>query len=63
MKHCIECGCNMPDNHESNICECCQDDRRDPCLRCDCWDPDYESCTMPSYDRSYACPQFGEVGR
>lgn len=25
------------------------------CLRCDCYDPDYE-CTMSSLDKSYACP-------
>ena len=27
----------------------------DPCLGCDCNDPDV-GCTMPSIDRSYACP-------
>lgn len=26
-----------------------------PCLGCTCWDPDYEGCTMPDADRSYAC--------
>ena len=27
-----------------------------PCLDCDCYDPDLGGCTMPSIDRSYACP-------
>ena len=27
-----------------------------PCLLCDCYDSDTESCTMPSSDRLYACP-------
>ena len=27
-----------------------------PCLHCDCYDSDTESCTMPSSDRLYACP-------
>ncbi len=26
-----------------------------PCLDCDCYDHDYESCTMPDCDRSFAC--------
>lgn len=26
-----------------------------PCLNCDCHDPDM-GCTMPSIDKSYACP-------
>lgn len=29
------------------------------CLRCDCYDPDYE-CTMPAYDKYYACPLENE---
>ena len=30
-----------------------------PCLFCDCYDSDTESCTMPSSDRLYACPLEG----
>lgn len=26
------------------------------CLACSCYDPDSESCTMPSMDKWYACP-------
>lgn len=26
------------------------------CINCGCWDPDYETCTMPSTDKWYACP-------
>ena len=29
---------------------------QNPCLLCDCYDSDTESCTMPSSDRLYACP-------
>lgn len=29
MKYCKECGCIMPDNHEADLCECCQDDRNE----------------------------------
>ena len=29
MKYCIDCGCNMPDDHDGDICECCRDDRGD----------------------------------
>lgn len=29
---------------------------KNPCLHCDCYDYDYESCTMPSCDIIYACP-------
>ena len=29
MKVCIDCGCNMPDDHEGDVCECCLDDRGD----------------------------------
>lgn len=29
MKHCTECGCLMPDEHEEDICECCQDDMKE----------------------------------
>lgn len=29
MKICIDCGCNLPDDHIDNICECCRDDRGD----------------------------------
>ena len=29
MKVCIDCGCNMPDNHIGDVCECCLDDRGD----------------------------------
>lgn len=29
MKVCIDCGCNLPDDHIGNICECCRDDRGD----------------------------------
>lgn len=28
-----------------------------PCLRCTCYDPDM-GCTMPSYDKWYACPIY-----
>lgn len=32
----------------------------DLCFACDCYDPDL-GCTMPSIDRSYACPyQLGD---
>ena len=31
-----------------------------PCLLCDCYDSDTESCTMPSSDRLYACPLEGD---
>ena len=30
------------------------------CLRCGAYDPDYESCTIPSYERVYACPLHSE---
>lgn len=26
------------------------------CINCGCWDSDYETCTMPSTDKWYACP-------
>lgn len=29
MKICIDCGCNLPDNHDGDVCECCLDDRGD----------------------------------
>lgn len=29
MKFCNECGCNMPDNHDGDICEVCKDERGD----------------------------------
>lgn len=29
MKHCIECGCLMDDDHDGDVCECCQDDRKE----------------------------------
>lgn len=29
MKVCIDCGCNLPDNHIGDFCECCLDDRGD----------------------------------
>lgn len=28
----------------------------DPCYHCDYWDDEREGCTMPSFDRAYACP-------
>ena len=31
-----------------------------PCYGCDCYDPDYEGCTMPGIDRLYACDRFTE---
>ena len=31
-----------------------------PCLYCDCYDSDTESCTMPSEDRLYDCPLAGD---
>lgn len=27
MKYCIHCDCIMGDDHESDVCECCQEDR------------------------------------
>lgn len=30
------------------------------CLRCGCWDSECEACTMPSYDREYACPLYSK---
>ena len=27
MKECTECGCIMDDDHDGDVCECCQDDR------------------------------------
>ena len=30
--------------------------RKNPCLSCGCWDSDAEGCTMPHYDKWYACP-------
>lgn len=30
--------------------------KKDPCLTCGCWDSDAEGCTMPHYDKWYACP-------
>lgn len=32
----------------------------DSCYGCDCWDSDYEACTMPSVDQKYACRQETE---
>lgn len=29
------------------------------CIYCDCYDPDL-GCTMPSVDKSYACPLFND---
>lgn len=26
MKHCIECGCLMDDDHDGDVCEVCIDD-------------------------------------
>ena len=26
MKRCIECGCHMDDNHESDVCEVCYEE-------------------------------------
>lgn len=26
------------------------------CWNCDCWDSDREGCSMPYYDKWYACP-------
>ena len=31
-----------------------------PCFGCDCYDPDYEGCIMPSIDRVYACDRETE---
>lgn len=31
-----------------------------PCFGCGCYDPDYESCTMPSEDLEYACKLYGK---
>lgn len=30
------------------------------CSHCDCWDEEREGCTMPSCDKSYACPLTAE---
>lgn len=27
MKYCIECDCIMPDDHDGDMCEICQDER------------------------------------
>lgn len=27
MRYCIECGCLLDDNHDGDVCECCQDER------------------------------------
>lgn len=32
---------------------------KNTCLSCDCYDDDF-GCTMPSIDRSYACPLESE---
>ena len=29
MRFCIECGCNMPDDHDGDMCEVCKDERGD----------------------------------
>lgn len=29
MKYCIDCGCIMPDSHDGDMCEVCQDERGD----------------------------------
>ena len=34
-----------------------------PCYCCECYDPDYESCTMPDTDHIYACRQHTEEFR
>lgn len=26
MKYCEMCGCHMDDDHELDVCECCEDD-------------------------------------
>ena len=31
----------------------------DPCIGCLCYDPDF-ACTMPSIDRSFACPLYAD---
>lgn len=28
----------------------------DPCYHCDYWDNEREGCTMPAFDKVYACP-------
>lgn len=30
------------------------------CFFCDCYDPDSESCTMPSIDLTYACSLYAD---
>lgn len=32
------------------------DRRIPPCYDCGAWDDEREGCTMPSFDRAYACP-------
>lgn len=27
MKHCIECGCYIPDDHDGDMCEVCLEER------------------------------------
>lgn len=29
MRECKECGCNLPDDHDGDLCECCMDERGD----------------------------------
>ena len=36
------------------------DNDKNQCLYCDCYDPDM-GCTMPSIDKSYACPLEGDT--
>lgn len=28
------------------------------CLNCSCYEPDYESCTMPDHDKWFACKAY-----
>lgn len=55
----------IDDNSDSHICRfspdgvcvvCGSTKHNFDCSSCDCWDSDREGCTMPSCDKSYACP-------
>lgn len=47
MKHCIECGCILPDDHDGEICEVCFEERdgtvADSCRE----DGEDEECLYP----------------
>lgn len=46
MKYCKQCGCNLPDDFESDICYCCYDDMHEG---------DNEEALIPSIsDKEYS---------